>query len=191
MTERNYLRGEHLRLRAVEPADACYMYSVENDPSQWIGSDITAPMSAHVLRDYAETYDADPIRSGQLRLMAEELATGRTVGIVDLYRISPIDRCAMTGIYVDRTVRRHGYGHETLILIQNYARDILCLHQLNALVLADNIGSRRLFEKSGYNHTATLRDWKRAAGRYYDVAVYQCLLECGTDATQNNPTVDK
>ena len=178
MTDRNYLRGERLRLRAVEPADACYMYGVENDPSQWIGSDITAPMSAHVLRDYAETYDADPIRSGQLRLMAEETITGRTIGIIDLYRISPIDRSAMTGIYVDSTVRRQGYAREMLRLIECYARDILCLHQLNALILADNTGSRRLFETAGYNHTATLRDWKRAAGRYYDVAVYQCLLEC-------------
>ncbi len=177
MTHRDYLRGERLRLRAVEPADACYMYSVENDPSQWIGSDITAPMSAHVLRDYAETYDADPIRSGQLRLMAEEKATGRTVGIIDLYRISPIDRSAMTGIYVDPSVRRQGYGHEMLCLIEAYARDILCLHQLNALVLTVNAGSRLLFEGAGYSHTATLRDWKRAAGRYYDVAVYQCLLE--------------
>lgn len=178
MTDRNYLRGERLRLRAVEPADACYMYGVENDPSQWIGSDITAPMSAHVLRDYAETYDADPIRSGQLRLMAEERITGRIIGIIDLYRISPIDRSAMTGIYVDSAARRQGYGREMLRLIEIYARDILCLHQLNALVLADNTGSRRLFETSGYIHTATLRDWKRAAGRYYDVAVYQCLLEC-------------
>ncbi|MDE5849776.1 MAG: GNAT family N-acetyltransferase, partial [Muribaculaceae bacterium] len=57
-----------LRLRALEPEDADMMYDAESDEAAWRYSDYLAPMSLELLREYALTYDADPFRSGQLRL---------------------------------------------------------------------------------------------------------------------------
>ena len=63
------MENRKLRLRALEPEDAEMMYEAESDPAAWRYSDYLAPMSREMLREYALTYDADPLRSGQLRLI--------------------------------------------------------------------------------------------------------------------------
>ena len=84
----------------MEPEDAKMMWRVESDSTQWRENGMMAPYSMRNLREYAENYDADPIRTGQLRLIAElktagaETAESRFTGIVDLFDISPTGRTA-------------------------------------------------------------------------------------------------
>lgn len=75
-----------LRLRALEPEDADMMYEAENDEAAWKYSDYLAPLSRELLHHYALTYDAEPFRSGQLRLIIEKDET--PIGILDLMDIS-------------------------------------------------------------------------------------------------------
>lgn len=169
-----YLEGKKIRLRAIEPEDAEYMYLVENDSESWRYSDSIAPCSMHQLKEYAENYDSDPIRSGQLRLIAVEKETERKVGIVDLYEISGSDRRAKIGIYVGAEHRKKGVGGEMVELMVKYAFGMLWLHQIIAFIETGNEGSEQLFLKNGFVKTAVLMEWKRnSGGGYTDVEVYQ------------------
>ena len=63
--------GSTLRLRALEPGDVDTLYLWENSPDMWEYGFFIAPYSRHQLWEYVRDYDADPLRSGQLRLMID------------------------------------------------------------------------------------------------------------------------
>lgn len=159
----DFMTTGRLILRAVEPADADFMYEVDNDASAWTYSDTIAPLSRKMLRDYALGYDADPFRSGQLRLIVAEKDSHKPVGILDLYEISPLHRRAFAGIYICAECRRSGYALEALSAAREYARGMLAISKLWAKIPEGNVPSVNLFQKAGYEVEATLADWFSSA----------------------------
>ncbi|MCH5226844.1 MAG: GNAT family N-acetyltransferase [Muribaculaceae bacterium] len=153
------LHSNRLHLRALEPADADFMYEVENDAQAWRYSDTIAPLSRKILRDYALTYDADPFTAGQLRLIITEKDTNQPVGIVDLYEVSQRHQRAFIGIYICENFRRKGYAEETLELIEDYAHNTLHLHQLGVKVEDGYTKGEDLFQNRGYVLKGNLEDW--------------------------------
>lgn len=162
-----------IRLRALEPEDAEMLYMADNEDSAVICSDMSAPLSLQLLRDYAANYDADPFRAGQLRLVAE---TDRAVGLLDFYDISARDRHAKIGVLILPEYRGCGLGGSLVEAAKAYARRHLGLESLLALVHADNIVSSRLFLNAGFEECGMLRRWHFADGALHDVLVLQTLL---------------
>lgn len=166
--------NHELKLRALEPDDADMMYEAESDEAAWRYSDYLAPMSLEMLRHYALTYDADPIRSGQLRLIIDLDAT--SVGILDLFDISPRHLRADTGLYLLPGFRGKGLGIKALELAKEYCRTRLGLHQLTASVACGNRTALHCFEKAGFSSTGTRPDWLRTPGGWEDVELLYCRL---------------
>lgn len=163
MQTKHFLQDDKIRLRAVEPSDADVMWEIERDPTQWIDNGMSAPYSRHNLEEYAKTYDADPIRAGQIRLVVD-LPTStehEVVGLVDLYEISPTGRNAFVGIYIRREFRGKGLAKRALKLLEEYAYILLGLRILGAKIASTNTPSILLFEQCGYTHSGTLTDWLR------------------------------
>lgn len=175
-----FLEDDSILLRAVEPADADIMFSFESDSEQWRENGMAAPFSRHNLLHYAETYDADPIRAGQLRLVIqykEPLVDGSTrptaiLGLVDLYDISPLNRTAFIGIYIHPDWRRMGAASRALALIEAYARQLLNLRVLAAKVSSENIPSQYLFAENGYEKAGELRDWLLSGPWSYPLLIF-------------------
>lgn len=163
-----------LRLRAVEPEDAELMYLAEDDPAAWTYSDYLAPMSREMLREYALTYDADPFRSGQLRLIIE--AAGKAAGILDLFDISARHMRADTGIYLFPEHRGKGLGTLALEAAKDYCRCRLGLHQLTASVAVGNPEALECYRKAGFTSTGRRRDWLRMTEGWEDVELLWCVL---------------
>lgn len=162
------------RLRAVEPEDADMMYAAEEDEAAWRYSDYLAPMSLEMLREYALTYDADPLRSGQLRLIIE--ADGKAAGILDLFEISARHLRADTGIYLLPEHRGKGLGVLALEAAKNYCRHRLGLHQLTASVSESNGEALRCYLRAGFTATGKRNDWLRTAEGWEDVELLRCGL---------------
>lgn len=171
----NFLCADKLRLRAVEPADARLMWEVESDSSQWILNGMSAPFSRDNLLQYATTYDADPFRAGQLRLMADMEGHG-IIGIVDLYQISAVHRTAYVGIYIVPQMRAKGYGNLCLRLLEDYSLSLLNLRILAARVAEENLASVKLFERAGYSHAGTLLNWLQSGDNRLNVRLYEKQL---------------
>lgn len=163
-----------LKLRAVEPEDAEMMYKAENDEAAWQYSDYLAPMSCEILRQYALTYDADPLRSGQLRLVIEYGES--PVGLLDLFDISPRHLRADTGIYLLPEFRGMGLGVKALELAKEYSGRRLGLHQLTATIAQSNATAKLCYEKAGFKPTGIRPDWLRTPDGYQSATILSAVL---------------
>lgn len=166
-----FLEDDSIRLRAVEPTDADRLWEAEADSRQWLDNGMSAPFSRENLRHYASSYDADPIRSGQLRLICET-KDGEIIGIADLYDISATNRTAFVGIYIFEQYRLQGYAHSCLELMEIYARMLLNLRILAAKISETNKASITLFEHSDYKHSGTLPDWLLAGKETHSLLLF-------------------
>lgn len=165
-----------IRLRALEPEDVSFLFEIENDPDLWFYSDRIAPLSRQQLADYALSYDADPIRAGQIRLIAETVDEGEACAIVDLYDIDVRNSRAFVGIVTAPSRRRKGLSLRALHLLADYSRSFLQLQELAAKIPSVNTASARLFAKAGYVCEATLNDWLNQDGHLCDLSIYRLLL---------------
>ena len=168
-----FTESEHIKLRAVEPRDVAVMLEVENDESAWYAAETQAPFSAHVMRQYADAYRADPFGEGQLRLIAMLKDSGFAVGIADFYELSDRHQHGFAGIYILPEFRRQGLGRELLELMKLYAFQALMLSQLAARIPSSNAPALSLFESSGFQRSGLLRGWHRAAGQTHDILLLQ------------------
>lgn len=155
----NPLSNNIVTLRAVEPDDAGMMFGLENDTDLWQYSERIAPLSMLMIRQYAESYDSDPIRAGQLRLIVTDTTRGETVGIADLYEIDPQARHAFVGIAILPDFRRRGYGRAALDALASYSRLMLRMKCLAARVAENNTPSLGLFRAAGYTRMAVIPKW--------------------------------
>lgn len=165
-----------MTLRAIEPSDVDFMYSAEQDPSAWKYSDYVAPFSRELLRQYVLTYDADPLRAGQLRLIIEE--DGAPIGIADLFDISARHLRADTGIYLLPQHRGYGKGVTALNALAKCCRERLGLHQIVASISKHNHNALRCYIKAGFVETGIRPQWWRSSSGFEDVALLMLNLDC-------------
>lgn len=165
-----------VRLRAIEPEDLDELYRIENDMSLWMAGNTNVPYSRQALTDYILTARNDIYADRQLRLMAEDEA-GEVVGIADLVNFDPRFRRAEVGIVVKSHARGQGYGKAIMRQLMIYAREILQLRQLYAIVAADNKVCALLMERTGFKRAACLKEWLSTEGKPCDAELFQYFLK--------------
>ncbi len=163
-----------IRLRAVEPEDADFMWNVESDSTQWIQNGMSAPLSRHNILDYALSYDADPSKAGQIRLIIER--NDKPIGIVDLFEISAIHRHAFVGIYIVPEMRKTGLATESLVMLEYYAFKLLNISQLAARIMSGNTASEALFRKAGYSLRGEIPSWFMSGNKSISLMIYSKIL---------------
>ncbi len=167
--------GEKVYLRALEPEDLSILYEWENDVEVWTLSHTTAPYSKCVLERFIETSAADIYVNKQLRLMLNEKATHRTVGVIDIFDFDPTHRRAGVGILVVEDVRGKGYGYEGVMLAKKYLFEVLNLHQIYCNIMANNAVSIGLFQKAGFREIGRKKEWIWSKDGFIDEIMYQCI----------------
>lgn len=169
------LKGEHIKLRALEPEDLDVLFAAENDSSYWGFSGTLAPFSRDLLRKYIANAQQDIFEARQLRLAIVNNGEGQVIGLIDLFDYHPLYRRAGVGILVLGEHQKSGVASEALRLCMQYAFKHLELHQLFANIPVGNEGSIRLFQKLGFERTGMQKDWIRNNGKFVDVGMYQCI----------------
>ena len=161
-----------ITLRAIEPEDLDLLYRIENDIRLWNVGATNVPYSRYTLHDYIATSADDAYADRQVRLMVET-ADGQTVGIADLVQFDPRHRRAEIGIVILKSHRRQGYATAALHALADYARRILHVHQLYAVIAVGNEAARRLFSRCGYQRQVLLTDWLYDGTSYADALLMQ------------------
>ena len=162
-------------LRAIEPEDLDLLYQIENDQQLWHVGATNVPYSRYTLHDYIATSADDIYADRQVRLIIEN-AEHQTVGICDIVRFEPQHLRAEAGIVIMKPYRQHGYAEAAIGQLADYALSILHLHQLYAVVAADNEAALKLFRKAGFTHETELHDWLFDGHNYADAIVMQRFL---------------
>ena len=167
-----YLVGENVRLRNVEAADVDFLCEIENDSRNWSVSDTLAPYSRTTMEEYIQSESLGIWANGQQRFIIENQEKN-IVGAVDIYDVDIFSHKAAVGIVIKEECRRNGYGREALRLLCDYCFSHLDFQMLYAYVETGNKPSVSLMESTGFEITATLKNWRRIDLQYKDVHVLQ------------------
>lgn len=164
-----------MKLRAIEPEDLDVLYQIENDRSLWHVGTTNVPYSRYTLHDYVATSADDIFADRQVRLVMENYEH-EVVGMADLVHFDPQHQRAETGIVVMKPHRRKGYALQALQQLEDYALDTLHLHQLYAVIAANNDAALQLFQKAGYERQGVLKGWLCKGHDYQDAVLMQRFL---------------
>ena len=168
------LNGNRIRLRALEPDDIQYLYVWENAAENWQVSGTLIPYSFFVLEQYIASAHVDIYTSKQIRFIIELKETHKAIGCIDLYEFDPKNKRAGVGVLIGEvSLRCKGYASEALSVLENYAFDILDLHQLFCAITTDNDHSLKLFQKHQFQIAGRKTDWINVSGKWLDEYVLQ------------------
>lgn len=165
---------KRIKLRAIEPEDLELLYSIENNMSVWNVGMTNVPYSKFALNEYLLNIKYDMYADRQVRLMVDN-SEGETIGIVDITDYDPRHNRAEVGIIIMDEYRRQGYATEVLQAVKEYAKNVIHLHKLYAVIDTNNTAALNTFQKAGFNEECTLKDWLRGTDGYEDAkqfAVY-------------------
>jgi len=170
------LKGQNIYLRALEPNDLEFVYSIENDESIWEVSNTQTPYSRFLIRQYLENAHQDIYEAKQLRLAICKNQDFSALGLIDLFDFDPKNNRAGVGILIkDSGNRNSGFGSEALDLLIQYAFAKLNLHQLYANIDIENVVSLALFTNFGFHNIGTKKQWNLVNGHYKDEALFQLI----------------
>ncbi len=164
-----------VHLRAIEPEDLDLLYKTENDEGLWQIGTTNVPYSRYTLHDFIANSQDDIYADRQVRLIIEN-SQRQVVGMADITQFDPRHLRAEVGIVVMAAQRRQGYATEALHALAEYSQHILHLHQLYAVVAADNTAALELFRKSHFDREQPLREWLFDGKDFSDAVLLQRFL---------------
>lgn len=167
------LANELLKLRALEPEDLELLYRWENDPELWEVGNTRSPYSRFMLKQYISQSDTNIYENKQLRLMMVSIATGQTVGTVDLFDFDIHNSRIALGLFVDAAYQGKGYAKAALKLVEEYVFEFLKVNQLYVHIASTNVASISMFEKENFEKTGILKNWIRSDNGFTDIVVFQ------------------
>jgi diamine N-acetyltransferase len=171
--KKQFLDGNKVLLRAVEPEDLNLLYRIENDPELWDIGCFTVPYSKFLLKQYIANNQYDVFADKQLRLMIQLKETGSTVGTIDITDFNIQHSRGSIGIALLKEYRKSGLGNESVSLLCEYAFQFLHFHQLYALVSVDNLDSQALFSSCGFENEGILKEWLHIEDKWVDALIMQ------------------
>ncbi|WP_179320247.1 GNAT family N-acetyltransferase [Winogradskyella helgolandensis] len=167
------LKGNHIYLRALEPEDLDFVYTIENDTTLWELSDTQTPYSRFLIKQYLENAQQDIYEAKQLRLAICD-ANDFTIGLIDVFDFDVKNKRAGIGILIQDEENRHrGYGKEALQLLVDYCFETLLLHQVYANISEQNQASLKLFETNGFQKIGLKKDWSFDGKTYANEFILQ------------------
>lgn len=164
-----------ITLRAIEPEDLDTLYLIENDRELWDVGITNVPYSRFALHQYLAGASGDIYVDRQVRLVICD-EDGQTVGLVDLTNFNPQHKRAEVGIVVQKAYRNRGFGIAAVRQLVVYARKILHLRQIYALVSTKNGRCLKIFKEVGFQCNAELVDWLYDGDQYVNAVVMQYFL---------------
>ena len=170
------LKGKNIYIRALEPNDLEFIYTMENDENVWEVSNTQTPYSRFLIRQYLENANQDIYEAKQLRLAICQDEDFPALGLIDLFEFDPKNNRAGIGIVIQGVNNRKlKIGSEALELLINYSFKHLNLHQLYANIGEENKASKALFTKFGFKCVGIKKDWNLVHGVYKDEGMYQLI----------------
>lgn len=168
------LTTDRLILRPIRRTDTADIFVYAQDPlvalpGMWDPYASYEACELHV-HQLADLYDR-----GLMWWGLEHRQEGRIVGRVELSDWSRQDARADLSYALSREHWGQGLMSEAVAMAVDYGWNQLKLHRLGATVLPGNEASIRILTKVGMQREGRLRDYRRLAGKWFDVDAYAVL----------------
>ncbi|MDV7188512.1 GNAT family protein [Lutibacter sp. TH_r2] len=168
------LIGKHINLRALEPTDLDFLFSIENNENFWKISNTQIPYSKYILANYINNAHQDIYEAKQYRFVICN-TENIPVGTIDLFDFDPQHFKVGVGILILPKYQHNNIGSEALELVIDYAFTYLNIHQIFANITSNNIKSIALFEKFNFQKTGEKKDWLFINGEFKNELLYQLI----------------
>ena len=169
--------GEHVRLRAPEPADGELLARWERDSdARRNGGMVRVPLGLPRWTAVATEQATKSADTDDVMLIIETLA-GETAGRIDVMRSDPRNGVFDYGIGLERSYWGKGYAADALTILLRYYFGERRYEKVNGLVFAYNERSRRFHESFGFTLEGTIRHAWYTNGRHWDVLWYGLTAE--------------
>lgn len=165
-----FLEGDIVNLRTIEEEDIEFLREGINNPE--IRKHLTArePVNLDQERDFFEK-----VISGDENVHLAICKDEEMIGIISLEKKEDEFRVAEIGIWIETNHHGNGYGTEAAELITNYGFNELNYHRVMARAHTGNEGSKRIWEKLGFEKEGELREQTYMEGQFRNVNIYGVL----------------
>lgn len=169
------IKGNKVRLRAMELSDSDLVRNMFNDPElENLVVGWAFPISDFSQKKWLENNYKD---TNNFRFIIESDEDG-VIGVATLTNIDWKNRSATHGIKLAKVGKRSkGLGTDSNMAILKYAFDELGLNRLDASWLTENVISRQMFMKCGWVEEGIKRNCIYKAGKFHDLIVGGILAD--------------
>jgi RimJ/RimL family protein N-acetyltransferase len=179
--------GERIRFRAVEQDDLPTFVNWINDPEVRQGIGIYLP---YAMADEEEWFETMRKRSANEHNFAIEvrppggqaseagMGSWKMIGSCGFFNLDHRNRSTEFGIMIgDKNYWNKGYGTEAVRLLCQHGFNTLNLNRIYLMVLENNPGAIRAYEKAGFVHEGRQRQAEFRDGKYIDMLVMSMLKD--------------
>lgn len=167
-----YLESDALELRTIEEEDLEFLRDTVNDPTVRTYLGRRGPFNLEQEREFFEGVVSD---DEHLNLLIT--VDGDRAGTIGLQPVNPQHGTGEIGLFLAEDAWGQGLGTEAARLVTDHAFADRAIHRVKARVFEGNEASKRVWEKLGYRHEATMREAAFLDGEYVDVHHYAVLAE--------------
>ncbi len=180
-----FLVGDKIYLRPVEPEDADVVAACSNDPQVRVSFFTHTPAS--IARESERIRDFYKPGSDYIPLTICMKETDEAVGITAFHRVDQVSRAAVFSICISQPeFWGQGCAGEATRLMLVYAFDILNFHRVHLHVWTENTAGIRAYEKAGFKREGCLREAMRHNGKWCDFLVMGALEDEWRAAQKSN-----
>jgi diamine N-acetyltransferase len=168
-----FLSGEKVYLRAIEPDDYPLFHCWANDPET---RGLTGEARPCTLASTREYYEQIQKAADRVWLAVVERETHRVVGETGLLRMFPAWRTTDWSLIIgDPQARGRGYGTEAALLMLDSAFGYQNFHRVSIGVVGFNEGALRFYERLGFKREGIQDEGYYYAHRYHDFVMMRLL----------------
>jgi RimJ/RimL family protein N-acetyltransferase len=148
---------ERLRIRWFEPGDCAFILELVNEPS-WIryignrGVNTLEDATGYIRKGPMQAYE----RLGFGLYLVELKQTGESIGMCGLIKREALQDVDLGFAFLPQ-FRHRGYAFESAAAVMSYARDVVKLPRIVAILSKDNDRSLHLLGKLGFRFERTIR----------------------------------
>lgn len=169
------LCGEHVRLTALTHQDAALIASWEDD-TDFLRLVDASPARPRTAEEVIRWMDSFQKSSTDFAFGIRLLADDALIGWIALDEIIWSQQVGGLAVGIGRRdARGKGYGAEAMRLLLDFGFDELNLHRIQLTVFAYNQRAIRLYERLGFKHEGTYREFLQRGGQRHDMLLYGLL----------------
>ena len=163
-----------LYLRALEAEDYKTTITWRQDEETW---SLLGSTRYFVSSEYEKKWIESAIfDTNNIKLAICETESNCHIGNIYINNINKIHRTAEIGILIgNKEYRKKGFGSEAIKQILNYSFNELGLHRLQAVILEENIASKKTFQKIGFSEEGIMRHSLYKNGSYKNQIIMSIL----------------
>jgi|AntDeeMetagen134_2_1112570.scaffolds.fasta_scaffold00976_4 RimJ/RimL family protein N-acetyltransferase len=168
-----FLRGDRVTLRTVEREDLDFVHAEKNKPAVHRSLVWPYPENRDALEEFLFEGDADADVKLLIAVDGED-DDPELVGSIGL-DVDERPATGEVGLWIAPEYWGEGYGTEASRVLVDYAFDERNLHRVTAAAMETNEGSKRIWEKLGFEHEGVDRESEFMDGEYRDMHRYGVL----------------